>query len=58
MGKNITVEDVVKSRADLTDVRFMIVLAMLQEDGELMRRVKAYIEQVQFPVSQAASSTK
>jgi hypothetical protein len=57
MGKNITVEDVVKGKADLTDVRFMIVLAMLREDEELVRRVKAYIEQMQFPKLQEAHST-
>ena len=44
MKKNITVRDVVKGRADLTEVCFRIVVAMLQIDKELARRVKAYLE--------------
>lgn len=43
MGKTITVEDVVKGRADLTEVRFRIVVAMLQEDVELLKLVRAYL---------------
>ena len=50
-------EDVVKGRADLTEVRFRIVLAMLQEDEELMRRVKAYLEHTRF-LHRGAHSTK
>lgn len=48
MVETTTVEDVVKGRADLTEVRFRIVLAMLQEDEELVRRVKAYLQHMRF----------
>ena len=36
--KNITVQDVVKGRANLTEVRFGIIVAMLNIDKELARR--------------------
>ena len=42
--KKITVRDVVKGRANLTEVRFRIVVAMLKIDKEFARRVKAYLE--------------
>jgi hypothetical protein len=44
MEKEITVRDVVKGNADLTEVRFRIVLAMLRADKNLAKRLKAYLE--------------
>jgi hypothetical protein len=44
MTRAITVRDVVKGKADLTEVRFRIVVAMLQTDKHLVKRVKAYIK--------------
>lgn len=46
MGKALTVEDVVKGRADLTEVRFRIIVAMLQIDAELVKLVRAYLEKI------------
>ncbi len=44
MKRAITVGDVVKGKADLTEVRFRIVVAMLQTDKHLVKLVKAYIK--------------
>jgi hypothetical protein len=44
MKRAITVRDVVKGKANLTEVRFRIVVAMLQTDKYLVKRVKAYIK--------------
>jgi len=44
MEKVITVRDVVKGKVDLTEVRFRIVVAMLQTDKNLAKRLKAYLE--------------
>jgi len=46
MRNQITVQDVVKDGVDLTQVRFRIVEAMLQEDGELVKLVLDYLEKL------------
>jgi hypothetical protein len=40
----MSVQDVVKGKADLTEVRFDIIKPMLDLDKHLRQRVKAYIE--------------
>jgi hypothetical protein len=44
MEEPITVRDVIKGNADLTEARFRIVVAMLQTDKNLAKRLKAYLE--------------